>query len=329
VHAHNAVPAGDAALRWLARERTGRGLDLPLVVSIHGGDLDTARRSRRGRLTVTATLRAAAAVLANSELTRQGVGELIGQNGGLQVVHPGADPPPAVPAHHSEPTLVTVAHLEPHKGQADVIRVLAALRERHPRLRYVLVGRGPDRASLKALARSLGIADRVTFLGALPHGAALTELARCHVHVMASRREPFGVAHIEAMVAGLPAIAGAGTGAEELARAGEGMMLVPAGDVQALTRAIDELIGDPDRRRLARVTERRVAEIVAEPDRLDEILVQPQRPRHTASSVARSDEEADYGPNRTIVHCRNSAGADKPFQLLTRAKATPSDDLIV
>jgi teichuronic acid biosynthesis glycosyltransferase TuaC len=257
VHAHYAVPAGDAALRWIARREAGR----PLVVSVHGGDLSFAVGTKQGRAAVGRTLRTAGAVLANSALTKQGVEELIGPHGGLRVVHPGADLSRSAPETHPEPTLVTLAHLEPHKSQADVIRALAALRGRHEALRYVLVGKGPDRSALEALARSLGVADRVLFKGALAHEDALAELARCHVHVMPSRRDAFGVAHLEAMAAGVPTIAGAGTGAEDIAQAGEGALLVRPGDLSALVRTIDRLLSDPrERRRLGEAGRRTVAE---------------------------------------------------------------------
>jgi glycosyltransferase involved in cell wall biosynthesis len=109
VHAHYAVPAGDAVLRWMQR-----GNAVPLVVSVHGGDLSfTAKRSERGRDVVTRVLRAADAVIANSEVTRRGIEELTGPLPFLEVIHPGADVPAATPDREPDPTLVTVAHLEP------------------------------------------------------------------------------------------------------------------------------------------------------------------------------------------------------------------------
>jgi glycosyltransferase involved in cell wall biosynthesis len=256
VHAHYAVPAGDAALRWI------RDMPMPLVVSVHGGDLSyTAARSARGREVVIGVLRAAAAVIANSEVTRQGIEELAAGLPALHVIHPGADMPESLPERDPDPTLVTVAHLEPHKNQAAVIRALAALRPRHPALRYVLIGKGPDRDALEKLAAQLGVAERVSFLGPMEHGPALERMARCWVHVMPSVHDAFGVAHVEAMAAGLPAIGGAGTGAEDIAAAGEGMLLVPAGDETALARAIDGLVGDPaERDRLGAAARRTVAE---------------------------------------------------------------------
>jgi teichuronic acid biosynthesis glycosyltransferase TuaC len=258
IHAHYAVPAGDAALSWLR----SRGREVPLVVSVHGGDLSyVARRSARGARTVARVLHSAHAVIANSEVTRRGIEDLTGPLERLRVIHPGADPPPAVAERHSDPTLVTVAHLEQHKNQSNVIRALAALAGRHPRLRYELIGKGPDREKLERLARSLGVVDRVAFLGALPHEGALGELGRCHVHVMPSIHDAFGVAHVEAMAAGLPAIGGEGTGAEDIAAAGEGMTLVPPGDVTALARAIERLLADgAERERLGDAARRTAAE---------------------------------------------------------------------
>jgi teichuronic acid biosynthesis glycosyltransferase TuaC len=257
VHAHYAVPAGDAALRWIAR-----GNDVPLVVSVHGGDLSyTAARSERGRDVVCRVLRAADAVIANSEVTRRGIEELTGALPELEVIHPGADVPGAIGKRASEPRLVTVAHLEPHKNQAAVIRAVAALADRHPMLTYELIGKGPDRSSLEAVAGRLGVAGRVRFLGPMPHDAAMERLGAGWVHVMPSVHDAFGVAHIEAMAAGLPAIGGTGTGAEDVAAAGEGMVLVPAGDESALSRAIDRLVSDPrERDRLGTVARRTVAE---------------------------------------------------------------------
>jgi glycosyltransferase involved in cell wall biosynthesis len=257
VHAHYAVPGGDAALRWMRRR--GR---IPLVVSVHGGDLSyTAARGERGRGAVRRVLQAADAVVANSEVTRKGIEALAGSLPHLRVIHPGSDLHEVAAERRARPTLVTVGHLEDHKNQQAVIRALAALGDRHPDLEYLLVGKGPNRASLEELATSLGIADRVSFAGALVHERAMSELARCHLHVMPSLHDAFGVAHVEAMAAGVPAIAGAGTGAEDIAAAGEGIVLVPPGDLNRLVRTIDALLSDEGGRlRLAEAARRTVAE---------------------------------------------------------------------
>lgn len=287
VHAHNAVPAGDAVRR--ARVR------VPLVVSVHGGDvLYTARRGAAGAQAVAHGLSAATLVLANSE----GIAALARERGAqrTRVVHLGADLP-TPPGVGAEPgalghpggaasgsasggvgsasggsasggssvgiggiavaaappsALVTVGHLVARKRHADVLRALAVLGERHPTLRYTIVGDGPERIALEGLAARLGVAARVQFLGQLDHEAALAVVRRCTLFVMPATDEAFGVAYVEAMAAGIPAIGCRGEpGPEEIAAAGDGMVLVPPGDIERLTQRIDELLSDPHRLREA------------------------------------------------------------------------------
>jgi len=246
VHAHNAVPAGDA----VRRVRALRAVRAPLVVSVHGGDvMYTAGRVPGGERAVRSALGEARLVLANSE----GIAELSRAHGAREtrVVHLGTDLPAAArpPRRSGAPqTLVTVAHLVARKRHADVLRALAVLTPRHPALRYAIVGAGPERQSLEKLAARLEIAERVDFHGQLPHEQAV-ELARgCTLFVMPSTEEAFGVAYVEAMAGGVPAIGCRGEpGPEEIAAAGDGLVLVPPGDIERLTQRIDELLSDPHR----------------------------------------------------------------------------------
>ena len=165
VHAHYAVPGADAVLR--ARVHT------PLVVSVHGGDiLWSAQRSERGRELVTRALTAADLVVANSAGTASRSQALGART--TRVVHLGTD----LPAQRAEPrertTIVTVAHLVARKNHADVVQALPAL----PDVDYLVIGDGPERAAIEALARELGVADRVDLVGALPHEAALAAARR-------------------------------------------------------------------------------------------------------------------------------------------------------
>jgi teichuronic acid biosynthesis glycosyltransferase TuaC len=244
VHAHNAVPAADA----VRRARTG----VPLVVSVHGGDvLYTSGRGRAGAQAVARGLGAARLVLANSH----GIAELCASQGAREarVVHLGSDLPAARTAAGSgERSLVTVAHLVARKRHADVLRALAVLGDRHPRLRYKVIGDGPERTALEGLATRLGVSGRVDFLGQLPPDQALQQARRCTLFVMPSTEEAFGVVYIEAMAGGLPAIGCRGEpGPEEIAAAGDGFVLVPPGDIERLVQRIDELLSDPHRLREA------------------------------------------------------------------------------
>jgi len=270
IHAHNAVPAGDAVRRALAGLRS---VDVPLVVSVHGGDVlytaaDPPTGTAAGAVAVARGLSAARLVLANSH----GIAELSRAHGASEtrVVHLGADLP-ATP-HSSRrtespgrvgiggmiggraggPILVTVAHLVARKRHADVLRALAVLSQRHPTLRYEIIGEGPERVALEGLAARLGVTERVVFHGQLPPVEAIEQARRCTLFVMPSTEEAFGVAYIEAMAGGLPAIGCRGEpGPEEIAAAGDGFMLVPPGDIERLSQRIDELLSDTHRLREA------------------------------------------------------------------------------
>jgi glycosyltransferase involved in cell wall biosynthesis len=219
VHANNAVPAGDAVLR--------AGVSKPLVVFVHGGDVFfTARRWPRP---VERTFAGARMVLANSG----GVAAKVRGARAVRVVHLGTDVPAEVRAGEG---VVTVGHLVGRKRHADVIRALPE------GVRYEIVGDGPERSALEALAD-----ERVTFHGQLEHARALEVARRCGVFAMPSVDEAFGVAYVEAMAGGVPAIGCAGEpGPEEIARAGEGILLVPPGDVEALRAAIEGCLAAPN-----------------------------------------------------------------------------------
>ncbi|MGO9960225.1 MAG: glycosyltransferase [Solirubrobacteraceae bacterium] len=258
IHAHYAVPAGDAVRRIAPRT--------PLIVSVHGGDVLGAHA---GSATVRATLGHARLVLANSA----GTARRCEQRGArrTRVVHLGADVPAAPaatptpgatpaptgtptpgaalsPAPAPTPTLVTVGNLIARKRHADVIEALALLRDRRPELRYVVVGDGPEREALRALAAARRVGDRVLFTGRLPHEQAVAAARRGSLFVLPSTAEAFGVSYIEAMAAGVPAIGCRGEdGPEEIAAAGGGIELVAPGDPRALAAVVDALLGDPVR----------------------------------------------------------------------------------
>jgi glycosyltransferase involved in cell wall biosynthesis len=240
VHAHYAHLAGAAALPWAA----DRGL--PLAVSVHGGDLLAPMLAApAARATVAAVLRASAVTMCNSRATLAAAAALAGGEQRMRVVHPPGEPPPSPPPpRHDEPTVATLAHVIPRKRHADVLEAVAHVAG----LRWVVIGEGPALPALQARARELGVGDRVRWAGELEPAAALRELARCHLMAMPSVDEAFGVAYVEALACGIPAIGCAGEGGPaEIAAAGEGMVLVPPRDPPALASAIGQLIADGDR----------------------------------------------------------------------------------
>jgi teichuronic acid biosynthesis glycosyltransferase TuaC len=238
VHTHYAAPAGDAVRRAAP--------EVPLVVSAHGGDvISVVNRGRRGREAVEGALAHARIVLANSSATAQRCRELGARE--VRVLHLGTDLPAAAEGPRDDgPVLVSVGHLVARKRHGDVVRALWSLRDRHPELRYVVVGDGPEREPLRALARDLGVGDRVELRGQLPPGEAASAARRASAFVLPSVDEAFGVAYVEAMAGGVPAIGCLGEGGpEEIAAAGGGIRLVPPGDVEALAGELDRILAEP------------------------------------------------------------------------------------
>lgn len=217
VHAHYAAPAGDAVRRLR--------LKVPTVVSVHGGDvLGVAQRWSGGKAVVERALGAARLTLANSE----GIADRCRTLGArdVRVVHLGTDVPPTT---STGTDVVTVGNLVARKRHADVIRALP------PGTRYVIIGDGPERANLERLAQG----KDVVFRGALPPDEALAAAREAGVFVLPSTEEAFGVAYIEAMAAGLPAIGLRGEpGPEEIARVGGGMTLTTPDTLAATLREV-------------------------------------------------------------------------------------------
>ncbi len=239
VHAHYAAPGGDAVRR--ARPGT------PYVVSVHGGDVLSVARRPDGERPVRRALAGARLVLANSRAIEQRAREL--GAGATRVVHLGADVPARRPSDGAG-ALVTVAHLVERKRHADVLRALWLLRDSHPALDWIVVGDGPQRPALERLAAELELSGRVRFTGRLPPAEAVATAQRGAVFVLPSVDEAFGVAYVEAMAGGVPAIGARGEpGPEEIAAAGGGIRLVSPGDPEALAAELRTLLDEPDWRR--------------------------------------------------------------------------------
>ena len=252
LHVHNLAPAGHAAARWIRTRRPGGPA---LVASTHGPDIIKVPETFLGRRACVAAMAAADLLLANSGWAAARCEEIAGRALPVRVVYLGAHPPDVLPpgAHESNGAvrMVTVAHLVARKRHETVLRALARL-DPARRPEYLVIGDGPCRSGLERLAGELGVADRVQFAGQLPNDRAVAEAAKCDLFVMPGVEEPFGVAFVEAMAAGLPAIGSRGEGGpEDIAAAGPGMVMVEPGDAAGLAGVIEQL--STDRAELARL----------------------------------------------------------------------------
>jgi glycosyltransferase involved in cell wall biosynthesis len=150
----------------------------------------------------------------------------------------GRNPADAVP--RDARVLLSVSRLSRQKGVDVAIRALPALPGDTV---LVVLGEGPDRPLLEGLARELGVERRVFLLGRVPDVAAWLERATLYVHP--ARWEGFGLAVLEAMLAGLPVVASNVSSLPELVVDGETGRLVPPGDHAALAQATLRALGEP------------------------------------------------------------------------------------
>ena len=242
VHAHYAAPAADAVSR--------SGERAPLVVSVHGGDVlgVVERWPRLGAPAVRRGLGAARLVLANSAGIEARCRALGARS--TRIVHLGTDVPPRPDVGATARSgLVTVGNLVARKRHVDVLEALGRLRGSHPHLRWRVIGDGPERPALERRARELRVADRVEFHGAVAPEVAVAAAREAAVFVLPSVEEAFGVAYVEAMAGGVPAVGCAGEpGPEEIAACGGGLSRVPPRDPAALAGELARLLEDPGAR---------------------------------------------------------------------------------
>ncbi len=150
------------------------------------------------------------------------------------------------------PLLLTIGRLEPRKGIDAVLRSLPGLIARHPGLQYLIAGEGPDRPRLEAMARALGVADRVHWLGRVEEAMKAALFRAADLFVMPTRREGdsvegFGLVYLEAAWHGLPALAGIDGGAADAVEHGVTGALCDGADPAAVEAAIADLLAAPDR----------------------------------------------------------------------------------
>jgi glycosyltransferase involved in cell wall biosynthesis len=142
------------------------------------------------------------------------------------------------------PTFAYIGRLKRYKGVGLLIRAFAHLA--HPDAVLEIAGAGDDRRRLEALARSLGLGDRVRFLGFVSDEGKLALLRRAWAVVLASPKEGWGLTNVEAAACGTPVVASDSPGIRESVRHGETGFLTPHGDVAAMAGALARLAASRD-----------------------------------------------------------------------------------
>jgi len=200
-----------------------------------------------------------------------------------------------------EPLILSVARLVEKKGLGDLMAAADILRRRGRAFQVEIIGSGPQRETLKAQAKRLGLADRVRLLGAQAHETVRLAYQRASVFalpcVIASNGDRDGIPNVllEAMASGVPVVSTPISGIPELIESGIDGLLVPPNDPAALAEAIDKLLASQElRESLARAARAKIESsfsLDASAERLLAVFGEPKHPYldlNSAVAVGRS-----------------------------------------
>jgi teichuronic acid biosynthesis glycosyltransferase TuaC len=134
-------------------------------------------------------------------------------------------------------TMISVGHLEPHKGHDLIIKALPAIAD----ARLLIIGNGPERKKLEELAAQLQVADRVTLLGPIPQARLKDYYSAADALVLASSREGWANVLLESMACGTPVVASSVSGTPEVVTSPDAGVLMEERTPQALEAAVRRL----------------------------------------------------------------------------------------
>jgi len=252
-----ALPLG--LIAWLFKQIFG----VPYLIYAYGREILRPQQYPFLRTILRIILREAALVICVSEHTRQVVLQVGVPPTRVRVLypsvdvtrfHPNIDGSYVITQHglRGKRILLTVSRLVERKGIDIVLYALPCIREVIPNVVYLIVGDGPDRKRLEALAQTLDVKEAVRFIGWVSDELLPAYYAACDVFILLSRSIPeigevegFGIVYLEAGACGKPVIAGRSGGVMEAVQDGVNGLLVEPKDVQAVCQAVIRVLKNP------------------------------------------------------------------------------------
>jgi L-malate glycosyltransferase len=275
LHVHYAIPHANSAV--LARQILCReGRNVPVVTTLHGTDITLVGQDASFEPVVTHAINESDGVTAVSDYLRRETFEHFGVTREIEVIPNFIDTQrfrrqakehfKRAIAPNGEKLLVHVSNFREVKRAADVVRVFHRLHAEGLGVKLLLVGDGPDRHACEVLARELGVAHDVRFLGKQEPVEEILSIA--DVFLIPSGSETFGLAALEAMACGVPVVSSDIGGLPELNVHGETGFLCPLADIDALTDATRRIVTDDGLHAAMAENARRRAVVEFELDRI-------------------------------------------------------------
>ncbi len=252
LHVHYAIPHATSA--WIAREMLrATHSDIKVLTTLHGTDITIVGQDPSFNAITKFSIEKSDGLTAVSRYLQQETLTAFGCTAcRIEVIPNFVDPEiydrakyPAVllEAGRDARVLMHVSNFRSVKRVRDVVRIFERV-AREIACVLVMVGDGPDRVEAEMEARSLGVEERVFFLGKLESVAPL--LACADLFLLPSESESFGLSALEALASGVPVIGSRVGGLPEVVRDGETGVLCPVGDVEAMAAAGRDILRDRD-----------------------------------------------------------------------------------
>ena len=244
IDAHYMYPDGVAAVML------GLALDRPVAVTCRGSDINTMSKYQLPRKQITWAAKRAAAVVTVSQGLRGRLSALGIEPAAVRVLRNGVDLELFRPVERpiararlglTGPVLVSVGNLVRLKGHDLIINALTALRS----TTLLVVGRGPERATLEALARKVGVADRVRFLEPVSQPQLREIYCAADAVILASSSEGWPNVLLESMACGTPVIATDIPAAREIIRAPEVGQILAERTSESIVQSVTTLLASP------------------------------------------------------------------------------------
>jgi glycosyltransferase involved in cell wall biosynthesis len=157
-------------------------------------------------------------------------------------------PPPAAPPPPDPVVLFAGGNFQ-RKGLDLLLLAAPEVLAARPDARFVVLGSSPDEGLMKGLCARLGVQHAFRFVGQVDRETLYAHYRNAAVFTMPSKLEAFGMPYLEAMSCDLPVVASDVAGPDDFLVSGRNALVVPAGDFEALARAIVRLLSDRDLRR--------------------------------------------------------------------------------
>lgn len=246
IHAHWGISGALAAATKFIHRRV-------VVVTIHGTDLSTS--NKLVRLVTQWCIKKADAVIANCRENYECIVKMRGDKGNCFYINNGVEYPSdehiaklrsQCKKNNGIINIISVARLIPERRYDVLLKAFAKLCANHNNVFLTVVGDGPAKVELERLSAELGLKDRVRFIGRVEHNEVFWYLAESDIYVSPTMVETHGYSVVEAAACGLPVITTKVGFPAELVINGKTGFVVEPGSEEALLKAMQKMLADPD-----------------------------------------------------------------------------------